>query len=182
MTRTSREVPLEHPFLGWRDFRVIWKNLIAIHTRRSNSLDFLHIPPAMSQGLPEQWSIPRLQFEVSYYTAYPPENILVVAEEQTERWVDANPRLPSWRLIMCRDIRIHLLNLLDGSPHRVPRSNVLTLPLPPGVGETYIQVLAMTGSRLMLHISLQDESWPHKALGRRLVLWNWRTGDTVRML
>jgi len=83
---------------------------------------------------------------------------------------------------VCRLIHIHLLDLMDGSPHRVPHSNVITWALPRGVGETYLNVLAMTGSRLMLHVFLQDESWPHDAMGRKLILWDWKTGNLVRIL
>jgi len=80
--KAPREVPLKQPFLGWGGTRVIGRNLIAIHTRPSNTIDFLHIPPAMSRGLPEQWSIPGLPLEVSHYTAYPPENVLAIAEDK----------------------------------------------------------------------------------------------------
>lgn len=75
-------MPLERPLLDWRNFRVIGRNLSAIRTRRSSTIDFLHIPPVMSRELPNQWSVPKLPFLILNYTAYQPENILFAAEEK----------------------------------------------------------------------------------------------------
>ena len=81
IVNSIRDVPLEHPFSGWDDTRFVGRNLLAIHPHNSNAADFLYIPSAMSRGLPERWSISNLPFKLLYYTAHPPENMLVVADE-----------------------------------------------------------------------------------------------------
>ena len=82
-------------------------------------------------------------------------------------------RPPTRRLIVHRFIYIHLLNLRDGSPYRVPPSNVIARALPPGLERIHIQDLTATGSRLMMQIPIP---------GWRAIVWNWKTGDLVRGL
>ena len=83
---------------------------------------------------------------------------------------------------MYRLIHIHLLNLLDGSPHRVLHPDVISWAPQPGVEKTTIHHFAMTGSRLAMYIFLWGDSQPDKIRVWRMVLWDWRTGDLVRML
>jgi len=47
-------------------------------------IEFLHVPPAMSQKPVERWSIPQFPFEVCQLTTYPPENIIAVVEMKEE--------------------------------------------------------------------------------------------------
>lgn len=77
-----RELPLEYPLTGWNDVMVLWRNLVAIRSDRSNDVDFFYVPPAISQKPPERWRIHDLPFKASRWTAYPPKNVLVVAEEK----------------------------------------------------------------------------------------------------
>ena len=91
--------------------------------------------------------------------------------------------LPIRWLITCRSIDIHLLNLLDGSPHPMSRSDVISLDIPLGTDETRIMNFAMTGSRLMIYVSVWDYSLPDDTgYVYRVVLWDWRSGDLVRVL
>ena len=71
---------------------------------------------------------------------------------------------------------------MDGSPYRVPPSNVITWALPSRVDTACIEEFVVTGSRIMMHIHLQDESQPGDATVWRMVVWNWNTGDLVRGL
>ena len=87
--------------------------------------------------------------------------------------------LPVRRLIVYRFIHIHLLNLLDGSPLRTPHSDVITWALPPGVLRTDIRDFVITRSRLMMYATLRLLNSPSVW---RVVSWDWRTGDSVRVL
>lgn len=87
----------------------------------------------------------------------------------------------SQRLIVCRSIRIHLLDLLDGSPHRAPHSNVIVWRYPSGVEGAKTQGLALAGSRLMLYVFLRYSTRPGGPVGFGVVLWDWKTGELVRI-
>jgi len=76
-----RKVPLERPLSDWNSVTILGGNHLAIHSQPSH-IDFLHIPPTTSRKGTERWSIPQFPFEVLHYTAYPPEKMLVVAEER----------------------------------------------------------------------------------------------------
>ena len=78
---------------------------------------------------------------------------------------------------LIRSIRIHLLNLMDGSPYRVPPSNIIVWALPSGVEGTSVEDLVATGSRIMMYICLRDES--HSGEIWRMIIWDWNTGELV---
>lgn len=71
---------------------------------------------------------------------------------------------------------------MDGSPCRVPPSNVIAWALPPGAEGTSIEDLVVTGSRIMMYIYLRDESQPGDVRVWRMVIWDWITGNLVRSL
>ena len=75
-----------------------------------------------------------------------------------------------------RFVNVHLLNLLDGSPHEVPLRKVLSLEFGHyrGALGTDQQI---SGSRIALVVEFQDLILlvPHK----ELIVWNWRTGEVV---
>lgn len=81
IAKCFREVTLEHQLEDW-DPMIPARNLIAIDYHQSGGIDFIHVPPVTSRKPIERWSIPRLPFKVLGHTAYPPKNILVVAEEK----------------------------------------------------------------------------------------------------
>jgi len=66
---------------------------------------------------------------------------------------------------------------MDGSPYRVPPSNIIAWALPPGVEGMSIEDLVMTGSRIMMYICLRDESQPGETW--RMIIWDWNTGELV---
>ena len=80
-------------------------------------------------------------------------------------------------LIASRLLRIHLLNLFDGSPYRGPPSDVV-MWAQPGARNLKIEALSMTGSRLMVDISLEEGPQPVRKIG----IFDWETGDLVRRL
>ncbi|KAF9649094.1 hypothetical protein BDM02DRAFT_3114457, partial [Thelephora ganbajun] len=53
---------------------------------------------------------------------------------------------------MCRHVNIHLLNLLDGSPYCEPPHNAIKWSIPPPADVVTIRDLAITSSRVMLHV------------------------------
>ena len=88
-------------------------------------------------------------------------------------------RPPTRRLIPNRSIHIHLLNLLDGFPYRVSPSNVITWALPQEFEGVEIEKMAMTASRLMMHVRSPPGSY-RNIREWRMVVWDWETGDLVR--
>ena len=62
--------------LGW--------GLIAYCNTEDGSLSFLRPPPVMSQKPIEWWTIPPYPFSLKVFVAYPPDDILVVAEEKEQ--------------------------------------------------------------------------------------------------
>ena len=79
-------------------------------------------------------------------------------------------------LVFRSSINIHLLNLLDGSPHEVPLQKVITLDsghyLNPLVANTQI-----SGSRVALLIETLSSTL--ERYDRELVAWDWKTGEVV---
>jgi hypothetical protein len=79
-------------------------------------------------------------------------------------------------LILCRFVNVRLLNLLDGSPHEVPLRKVLSLDLPhnltaPSIGSQ------ISSSRIALMI--EPTSFAVARLCKKIVAWDWRTGEVV---
>ena len=85
------------------------------------------------------------------------------------------------RLIVNRFVYVHFLNLLDGSPRSAPPSNVMW-ELPRGVNEVWVKDLTITGSRIMM----RDLRWEEVGQGDtelcRVLVWDWETGNLVRLL
>lgn len=80
--------------------------------------------------------------------------------------------------MLCRSVNIHLLNLLDGSPHEVPLRKVLQLDL-----EHHDGALAnpeVSSSRIALAVTFlgTGNGEGHK----ELVVWDWRVGEVVSVL
>ena len=71
------ELSLERRFT-----RTHGKNLIASRNVKGDTLRFLRIPPATSQKSIERWDIPPFPFNIEAFSAYPPDDILAVAEVQ----------------------------------------------------------------------------------------------------
>lgn len=77
--------------------------------------------------------------------------------------------------------RMHLVNLRDGSPYYPPPSNIITWEFPPGVHSVTREGMAITGSRLMLYTTSWGEELTNEAAVRWVVVWNWKTGEVVRL-
>jgi len=80
-----------------------------------------------------------------------------------------NPTLRSF-------INIHLLNILDGSPHQLPLQKVIKLDLGdhryPGAVSTRI-----SGSRVALLFDVMNPTMTRHR--RELIAWDWKTGEVV---
>ena len=78
-----------------------------------------------------------------------------------------------------RIVRIHLLNLLDGSPYGVPLSSQITYEVPPG--DNFVHQLAVTGSRVMMHASCENEDEPNTRPVWTIAVWDIKTRDQVNV-
>ena len=86
------------------------------------------------------------------------------------------------RLIVCRRVNIHLLNLLDGTPYYTPPSGTIGWSFPFGVDVVTVEELAITSSRLMLFFCLWRSLVPLPIQELRICVWDWKTGDLVLTL
>jgi hypothetical protein len=79
LTECIREVPhgFEHT---WRNPVIPGRNLVAKYPEEPGSIEFIHVPPAISGKPVEQWEIPVPLKSSAYFAAYPPKNILIVLE------------------------------------------------------------------------------------------------------
>jgi hypothetical protein len=81
-------------------------------------------------------------------------------------------------LILGRFINVHLLDLLDGSPHKIPLMQVLQLNSGDSQTQTTVINAQISGSRIALVVdfalSCFDEECP-----KVLIVWDWRTGEVV---
>ena len=71
------------------------RNLIAFRSIRGDCLGFLRVPPVASRRPIEWWDVPPLPFDVRAFAAYPPDNILAVAEEKERRVFSLHGKLPA---------------------------------------------------------------------------------------
>jgi len=76
---------------------------------------------------------------------------------------------------MRSSLRIHFLNIRDGSPHCGPLSDPITW-IPQDIPQIQGGKLAITGSRVMLYLS-----HPNAALPNRTLVWDRKTGNLVRI-
>ena len=72
-------------------------------------------------------------------------------------------------------LRIHLLNLWDGSPCSAPPSNTITWAIPQGATMIVGGTLAITSSRVMANLSHYGDA------ARKMLVWDRKTGDLVRI-
>ena len=79
-------------------------------------------------------------------------------------------------LTLCRFFNIHLLSLLDGSPHETPLKSVLALDLGHYRNPVVIE-MQISGSRIALVI--QVSSFTVARTRRGLIAWDWKTGEVV---
>ena len=86
------------------------------------------------------------------------------------------------RLIVHRSVWIHFLNLSDGSPCRSPPSNVIMWEFPQGVCETSVTELAVTSSRVLMHVYCWQVIGPEYSGEGKISVWDWVTGDLVMSL
>ena len=79
-------------------------------------------------------------------------------------------------LILRRFIKIHLLSLLDGSPHEVPLQKVLRLNLEHDDADT---TTSQAISRSRIALAVECTSYSAAVRRKELIVWDWRTGEVV---
>ena len=89
--------------------------------------------------------------------------------------------LSARRLTARSFIRIHLLNLQDGSPYYPIPSNPITWELPCRAYLMANDAMAITGSRVMVYTSYLDEDIPSQGVVWRVAVWDWKTGDSASL-
>ena len=75
-----------------------------------------------------------------------------------------------------RFIKIHLLSLLDGSPHEVPLQKVLLLNLEHDDTNT---TTSQAISRSRIALAVEYTSYSAAIRRKELIVWDWRTGEVV---
>jgi hypothetical protein len=95
--------------------------------------------------------------------------------------VPSSPNGDSWWLIARSSLRIHLLNLRDGSPYRAPPSNIITWTGSQGESPVGSEKFAITGSRVMICV-FDLATTPLDCRLLTVLVWDRETGDLVRML
>ena len=81
-------------------------------------------------------------------------------------------------LILCRFMNVHLLDLLDGSPHKTPLKKVLQLNL--GQNRGFLLNAQIGSSRIALVVGFLGSN--QEGSRRELIAWDWRTGEVVGAL
>jgi len=100
--------------------------------------------------------------------------------ERKEKCVPGVPYLSKAQPLISRSfIRIHFLNLRDGSPNCAPPSNIIMWEFPPRVVLTRRNLISITGSRVAMRVSYRSEDPPDDVLITRIFVWDWRTGELV---
>ena len=179
IVKLAHELP-PNQSLGWDRAKYFGNGLLVSDSLEDNGLAFLRIPSVASQKPIDGWCIPPIPFRNSGYVVYPPGNVVAVTERE-KRCVPGVPSLfNAQQLIGHSSIRIHFLNLRDGSPYCAPPSNVIVWEFPPGAEPIINDLIAITGSRVAMHISYYDEDLPGDALIRMILVWDWKTGELVR--
>ena len=154
--------------------------LLASHIWQDHTLNFVRVPRAVNQKPIEWWTLPPFPFEIGHFAAHAPENLFVVAEINEGSVDFPMQALSTQRLIVRRYVDLHLLNLMDGSPHRAPPSNVIRWQFSMAAGVVSVRCLLITGSRLMMYVYRPETPDAGDQVGRILV-WDWKTRDLVSM-
>ena len=76
----STKAPLSRQFVERGNAAYFGNGHLAIDPVERNGLTFLRIPPPASQKPVEGWNIPPFAYDIVGYAAYPPENVIAVAE------------------------------------------------------------------------------------------------------
>ena len=79
-------------------------------------------------------------------------------------------------LPLCRSINVHLLNLLDGSPHEVPLQGLIALDLGYYRNRRVIDT-QISDSRIALVIEASSFTMARRRT--ELIAWDWKTGEVV---
>ena len=73
-------------------------------------------------------------------------------------------------------IKIHLLDLLDGSPHKIPVKKNLSINFTPHYSP-YVSALKISRSRIALVVA--SPGYREAGHATQLIVWDWREGEVV---
>jgi len=83
VVRWVQGAPVERPWLDWNHSIALGGDLLGFyHSSQPGGAKFIRVPPAASQRLVDQWSIPQLPFTALLFTVYSPENLLALVEQR----------------------------------------------------------------------------------------------------
>jgi len=177
IVKSTHRLPPTHSS-GWDRAKYFGNGLFVSESLKDNGLVFLRIPSVASQKQIEGWSIPPVAFKILGYTAYPLGNVIAVAE-QKEKCVPGVPSLFKVKLITHSFIRIHFLNIQNGSPYCTPPSNIIMWEFPSGADPITIDRIAITSSRVAMCVYYCEEDLTGDVMVRRILVWDRETGELV---
>lgn len=153
------------------------QDLLLAHSNYSHQKNFFtRIPSPPNEGTLKEWTI-ELPFDCTYCLPSSRDNLLAAVEKGRElvfRKFLAPQRVIC--LMLGRFMKIHLLNLLDGSPHDIPLYKILPLDLRES---TRVKFVALQISSSMIALVVRVFSSVVTKSYRELIVWNWRTGEVV---
>ena len=80
MVKTAHEFYPPQLLSTWMDVKYSGNGLFVSYPSKDEGPTFFRVPPVTSRKPPETWSIPPFPFRPAGYAAYPPENVVAVAE------------------------------------------------------------------------------------------------------
>lgn len=122
---------------------------------RTPIIHFVRIPPFPRQGTVKEWEL-EIPFHLWNHVVCSRENLLIIIEQGLE------------------PINVHLLDLLDGSPHKVPLKKVIPLDVEPHQ-RPVVTICRANDSRIALVVKYMGPPGGHT----RLVVLDWRMGEVV---
>ena len=81
--------------------------------------------------------------------------------------------------MLYRFMNVHLFDLLDGSPHKVPFTKVLSLNAGPSHSPGVIAT-QISDSRIALVVQSADFTEAESCV--KVIVWDWKTGEVVSTL
>ncbi|KAF9782631.1 hypothetical protein BJ322DRAFT_165740 [Thelephora terrestris] len=148
---------------SWTTAKYSGNGLFVSYPWKDEGLTFLYVPPVTSQRPPKTWSIPQFSFRAASYAAYPPENVVAIAE------------------LRQNSIRVHILNLRDGSPCDKLPSGIITWEAPSWANTQTVESMSMTSSRIATYLHCWCEQLPDCEVWK-IIVWDWKMGNMVTFL
>ena len=126
----------------------------------------------------EQWSIQDLDFSVDDFTMECAYDLLIPFVYKSGQYVCRLVPLRSCQIDHKHSVKVHLLKLSDGRPHARAKKPLLEykIPFDPTERGWGVEVVVWGNKFGCLFTSALENEWVDN-----LVVWDWVTGDLVRV-